>query len=565
GSLTVGVIPPAVDQVLIGAVDRSRNPDLKLALVLGLNEGVFPRPVDDVSLFTEGERTTLEATPLRLPGDRRLRLGHERYLGYIACTRARERLVLTWSENDAGGNPLNPSAFVDQVRRMFPFLTGTRMEPAIGLSECVHPVEVLTPLLRADLRTRTEIHRLRGELLEVDDWLRRFDGYRGMLRQERLGADAILKLFGTRLRTSASRLEEYAACPFKFFVTAGLRARERGRFEVDARKTGTFMHEVLRQFHVELARERKLWRSLALDEARERIARIAGEQQGLVAGGVLAAHPRSRFAAAAQTRLLQDFVVATIEWMTAYRFDPIAVELSLGGEDADLPWWEIDLGDDRKLAFRGSVDRVDAAPVPGREGEVCLNVLDYKSGQKKFDELKMQAGLQLQLPAYLAALCAVADRSDLLGGRRAVPTGMFYVRLKGPSSGAQERDEPDSEVRGFEHTGRFSFEFLPLFDARAGEGGSGQFNYRLKKDGQPHGNSRELVPQTRVERMIEEAGVMLRHMGREILGGRIAVDPYRKGSELPCTWCSYGSICRIDRWTHAYRPLRPLLTEADAG
>ncbi|MEK7706919.1 MAG: hypothetical protein AAB380_02855, partial [Verrucomicrobiota bacterium] len=43
-NLTVGVIPPALDQVLIGAVDRSRNPDLKLALVLGLNEGVFPAP-----------------------------------------------------------------------------------------------------------------------------------------------------------------------------------------------------------------------------------------------------------------------------------------------------------------------------------------------------------------------------------------------------------------------------------------------------------------------------------------------------------------------------------------
>ena len=41
-NLTVGVVPPALDQVLIGAVDRARNPDLKLALVLGANEGIFP-------------------------------------------------------------------------------------------------------------------------------------------------------------------------------------------------------------------------------------------------------------------------------------------------------------------------------------------------------------------------------------------------------------------------------------------------------------------------------------------------------------------------------------------
>ena len=36
--LTVGIIPLALDQVLLGAVDRSRNPEVKLALVLGLNE-----------------------------------------------------------------------------------------------------------------------------------------------------------------------------------------------------------------------------------------------------------------------------------------------------------------------------------------------------------------------------------------------------------------------------------------------------------------------------------------------------------------------------------------------
>jgi len=44
GNLTVGVIPPALDQVLVGAIDRSRNPDLQVVFVLGVNEGVFPAP-----------------------------------------------------------------------------------------------------------------------------------------------------------------------------------------------------------------------------------------------------------------------------------------------------------------------------------------------------------------------------------------------------------------------------------------------------------------------------------------------------------------------------------------
>ena len=41
-NLTVGVVPPVLDQVLIGTVDRSRNPDLKVVFVPGVNERGFP-------------------------------------------------------------------------------------------------------------------------------------------------------------------------------------------------------------------------------------------------------------------------------------------------------------------------------------------------------------------------------------------------------------------------------------------------------------------------------------------------------------------------------------------
>src|SRR6185436_2585410 len=34
GNLTAGVIPPALDQVLIGSIDRARTPEIKLAVIL---------------------------------------------------------------------------------------------------------------------------------------------------------------------------------------------------------------------------------------------------------------------------------------------------------------------------------------------------------------------------------------------------------------------------------------------------------------------------------------------------------------------------------------------------
>ena len=70
------------------------------------------------------------------------------------------------------------------------------------------------------------------------------------------------RLYGPALRTSISRLEEFAACSFKFFVHSGLRAEERQRFELDVRERGSFQHEVLARFHQDLQQENKKWRDI---------------------------------------------------------------------------------------------------------------------------------------------------------------------------------------------------------------------------------------------------------------------------------------------------------------
>ena len=78
-NLTVGVIPPALDQVLIGAIDRARNPDLKLALVLGVNETVFPAAPAAPTILTDADRDELSQRGGAPGPDLRERLARERY------------------------------------------------------------------------------------------------------------------------------------------------------------------------------------------------------------------------------------------------------------------------------------------------------------------------------------------------------------------------------------------------------------------------------------------------------------------------------------------------------
>src|SRR5260370_20857442 len=80
--------------------------------------------------------------------------------------------------------------------------------------------------------------------------------------QERLDPHLAALLYGPTLRTSVSRMEQFAACPFKFFIHSGLRAEERQLFELDVKEQGSFQHDVLAHFHDHLRRENKQWRDL---------------------------------------------------------------------------------------------------------------------------------------------------------------------------------------------------------------------------------------------------------------------------------------------------------------
>src|SRR6202000_791872 len=100
--------------------DRSRNPELKLALVLGMNETVFPAKPGAPTLLTDADRDSLTRRGASLGPSVRERMARERYLGYIACTRASEQLIITCSRQDARGAELNPSLFLTQLQQNFP-------------------------------------------------------------------------------------------------------------------------------------------------------------------------------------------------------------------------------------------------------------------------------------------------------------------------------------------------------------------------------------------------------------------------------------------------------------
>ena len=124
-SLRLSMVPPSLDQVLVGNVERSRSGHVRLVYLLGVNDGALPsRPRED-GIFSEEERETIRNWGLdSAPGSRR-RLLDEQFLIYMVLTRASSGLWISYPLADEEGRALLPSTLVARLKQIFPSLEET--------------------------------------------------------------------------------------------------------------------------------------------------------------------------------------------------------------------------------------------------------------------------------------------------------------------------------------------------------------------------------------------------------------------------------------------------------
>ena len=559
-SLSVGVIPPALDQVLIGAIDRSRNPELKLTLLPGWNEAVFPSLPEPGPLLTEAEREILAGQNVPIGLGRRQQIGHEHYYAYIACTRARERLVITCAVRDGEGQPLYPSPFLERVKQ----ITGVEEETFDGTGdwrESEHVCELAAPVLRAQTAPDREPALVQlGELPALAPLVLKWRQVRESSEAPRLSPRVAEGIYGRELRSSVSGLEDFAACPFKFFTARGLRLQERREFQFDDRDKGSFQHEVLREFHRRIRESGRRWRDLSPAQARELAVAIGRELLPDFGGGRFLAGGAARFTGEFLIERLGRLVATLVEWMPQYEFDPERVEISFGLERDGLPAWRIGLPDDRALLLRGRIDRVDLCRADS--GVVLAVVMDYKSSPRALNPTKLHHGLELQLLSYLRVLRHLAGPEPLFGAQRLSPAGVFYVPLNGGAGrpGATRTEVLDggdaARRAAYQHSGRFLAEALEHFDNRGLPRGD-QFKFARNKDGSLSARGNDAMPAAEFEALGEKIEGHLRDYGSRIFAGEADVSPFRIGTQIACDRCDFRCVCRFDPWTQPFRELRP--------
>lgn len=429
----IGNIPTSIDEVVIGDASRLRTDGVKIMYIVGANDGLFPKNVEDSAFFSDYEALVLRRVGIEISEDTERKTARELFFFYYAVSGASEKLILTYAEADAAGKALRPSVGVQQVVR----LSGIHTVPCASL-----PVSLrvsgerasfeLTALCKGTPLGDALLQYYKGQAGKIEAYRRWLEALEIPLseRRNRLSMETASLLFGHTVNLTQTRLETYLLCHFSYYCQYLLKLRESRRAEIGYADIGNFTHYILEQFMRLYAARTEAGKGSysrteiekivdeKLDEYIRDVLRIDNGRRG---GGRL----KYLFGKLRRTAV---FLCSNLQKEFGQsRFQPRDFEVPVTYESEEgIPPLAVELPDGGAAYVFGKIDRVDTFI---RDGVTYFRVVDYKTGVRKFSVSDIEMGLNLQMLLYLFSIWQNGGKRY---GEKRMPAGVLYLSAGTP-------------------------------------------------------------------------------------------------------------------------------------
>ncbi len=318
--------------------------------------------------------------------------------------------------------------------------------------------------------------------------------------------------FGRKLNVSISTVERWFACPYSYFLQAGLKVRENRTPERDASTIGSASHAVLDQ---------------SIKKYGKKYAQISKEEISSILDpyfdALYASHPEEK----TSFEITRERMIESLQLSLSFLAD-METTTSFVPTDTEMHFdKEIVPG----ITLHGIIDRIDTC-------HEMIRVLDYKSSEHSLSEKKIKAGLQLQLLSYLVIL---AKQS------RKTPAGAYYFCLKEDSFSIPALKPDKKEIQEAvldEET--FRNEFRRTRRLKGWTFADRQTE--LDENGDHIVSLNSLYDWDAVEQCISE---LYEYFRKHLEAGDISLSP----DENACLFCPYRSICRFHKEVRKDVPL----------
>lgn len=576
----VGLIPPGVDQIMLGDIERTRLKDIKVLFFLGVNEGIVPKSGGSGGILSEFEREHLAEHEIVLAPTARQQVFSQQFYLYLNLTKPQERLYLTYHKVNEEGKEAVPSGLIHTVRKIFPDLT-VHHEKNIQSSEALSQ-EDAERILNETLGKNCLLEGLRnyGQTEPASWWKelysfyskqetwqeereRLVDGVCFVNQENRLSKEVAEGLYGKELNNSVTRVERYAACAFAHFLQYGLQLKERQEFQFGGLDFGNIFHEILRIFPQELKEKGFTWRTVPETEMFRIVEHCMEVVTADYGNAILSSSNQNAYLIERMCRIAKRTIWALTEQLKQGCFEPIDYEVSFHYMDG-LESAKMELGEERIMRLHGRIDRMDGYD---EKDALYVKVMDYKSGNTKFQIENLYYGLQMQLVVYMNAALELQKQKN--PKKQVLPAGIFYYNIEDPIIARVEEQEISREIlkelqmNGLVNDKEQVITWLDQAfkdeDGLKGSVKSYVIPVETTRD-KAIGKRSSVAKEKAFQWMGEYVNHKITKQGKEILDGNIAIEPYRLKDKTACDYCSYRSVCNFDPKLpgNEYRDLKPL-------
>ncbi|CDQ40682.1 helicase-exonuclease AddAB subunit AddB [Virgibacillus salexigens] len=575
-TLTFAHVPPSIDHVIVGSIDRSRISGIACAFLLGVNEGVWPmKPASD-GLINEHEREILAGHGLQLAESSRRQLLDDWFYMYIAFTVPRDRLWISYALSDEEGKTKMPSQLIKRMEYLFPSCSNHLFlqdpDELLDADRFITTPTKTRAALTAQLARHRKGYPVKSIWWYVLNWYIEHDPKYHTTYQVlqslyyknlpiNLSEETVEELYPKQVRASVSRLETYYRCSYQHFAKYSLGLEERRTYKLDAPDIGQLFHEALKTITEWIQSDGKDYAQLNQTDANNYASKAVKSLAPVLQHQILHSSNRYKYIQQKLEEVIARAAFVLSEQARQSNFSPVGLELGFG-QNQKLPPLTIPLDNGFELMLRGRIDRVDRAL---KDDSLFLRIIDYKSSAKGLNLIEVYYGLALQMLTYLDV---VLTHSENWLGVKATPAGVLYFHVHNPMiAGKEKMDDVTIQEELFK---KYKMQGLLLSDEEivrwmdtALDSGSSQIvPAGVKKKGGFYSYSKIADEQTFAS-LQSHMHQLMAGAGMDITNGGVHLNPYQYKQHVACTYCPFHSVCQFDPdlITNDYRKLTDMKEE----
>ncbi|MCR5736946.1 MAG: exodeoxyribonuclease V subunit gamma [Eubacterium sp.] len=546
-TIKVGIIPPGMDTVMVGDIQRTRLKDTKKVLfVLGTNDGIIPKAAPAGSVITDRERELLGERNYALAPTARESLFQQRLYLYSLFAKPTEQIYLCYHKISFDRKSARPSYLISEVSRLFEKVPVIRDEQkqitAKSISNPGIALEYIAENIRDFGNKKMDQEFLplcvymNGEAKTKEFMDKICQGAFYQMKEPKITEEIAKRMYEHKENIGITQIERFAGCGYQFFLNDGLKLRERDVFRLAAFDIGNLYHGAIDAFFKEVERQKLDWRTIEKEQGRTLIGQCVEQVVNDYENDMLDTSSRSDFIKKQVKTTAECTVDTLIRHIKSGKFQPAEYELRVA---------------------HGRIDRVD---VMEKEDKLYVKVIDYKSGSTKFDIQNTFLGLQLQLMIYLKD--AVRYEQTKHPDKSVVPAGGLYFHIDHPyvDKPISEKTITDESIRrevleaSVEELKYETFRMTGLVNSHpdvissmdhdlAGMTKGKSKILPVEMKGEELSDKSHALDTEHLEGLMEYVSGLAEDMQEQIFKGDISLNPI----EEACTYCKFGGICGFDR------------------